>query len=76
MHILSFLSQVGLLPRSQSSQALKQGLISINDQIIFSSQQLIAGDCVCFLDQKLIYQDLYTILLHKPKGYVCSEKDE
>ena len=76
MHILSFLSQVGLLPRSQSSQALKQGLISINDQIIFSSQQLIAGDCVCFLDQKLIYQDVYTILLHKPKGYVCSEKDE
>lgn len=76
MNVASFLAQIGLVSRSQTSTFLKHWYIQINSQTIFSPVNLRHGDTILIGNQIYHYQDHYTILLYKPQGYVCSEKDE
>ncbi len=71
-----FLASCGVASRRGSETFIEQGRVEINGEIITDlSARVQPGDHVKF-DNKLLREasDL-TILLHKPKGYLCTRDD-
>lgn len=66
------------ISRSQASQLLKAGRISVNSLIIKSGAQHVTEQDSVLLDDKPLDtpgEKLYYFMLHKPQGYVCANGD-
>ena len=66
------------ISRSQASQLLKTGRISVNDQIVKSGAQHVTEQDLILLDGEPLEtpgEKFYYFMLHKPQGYVCANGD-
>lgn len=76
--INKFLSRAGVSSRRQADELIKEGRISINGEIICSVGTMVdyPSDLVSFDGEKVVLEDENVcIALHKPVGYICSNKD-
>lgn len=79
MRINKYLALCGLGSRRKVEEYIKNGLIKINNKIVFdlSTQINTKKDVVMFEDKKVTLPNSYVYYkLNKPKGYICSAKDE
>lgn len=72
-----YLADVGVGTRSEVKKLLKQGLVTINGQIVRDSSIKVnqETDKVTFKGQELLYQEFRYYMLNKPAGCVSATKD-
>lgn len=72
-----YLCELNIGSRSQMKDAIKKGLVTVNGQIIKTSDYKLdeSVDQVCFQGTPLIYQEFVYYMLHKPSGVVTANKD-
>lgn len=76
MRLDKFICESTDLTRSQAGKLIRQGIVTINDQVVKQAAlQVGANDVVCLDEQRLEIVGLRYIMLHKPAGYVCSTSD-
>ncbi|MDY5831143.1 MAG: pseudouridine synthase [Treponema sp.] len=73
-----FLSHCGVASRRASEQIILDSRVSVNGKIITSLGTKVSYDDEVLVDGKRIFPEEKKryILMYKPKGYVCSSKDE
>lgn len=78
MRVDKYLSDAGVLTRSECAKATKQGKISVNGQTVKSPSVHIDenNDEVLFCGKKVGWKKYVYIMLNKPKGYVSSTDDK
>ena len=79
MKLFKFVAASGVLSRRKSQESIKSALITVNEVVILDPFFEInpKKDIVRF-DQQIIKfnEKISTIVLNKPKGFVCSKNDE
>lgn len=77
MRLDKFLAEQTGLTRSQAGKALKQGLVTVNDEIIKTGAVKIQSSDQIYFDGELLtwVENGQYFMLHKPQGYVCSHDD-
>jgi len=77
--LFKFVAASGILSRRKSQESIKSALITVNDILVLDPFVDInpEKDIVRF-DQQIIKfnQEFFTIVLNKPKGFICSKNDE
>ena len=73
-----FLSHCGVASRRASEHIILDSRVSVNGKIITSLGTKVSYDDEVLVDGKRIFPEEKKryILMYKPKGYVCSSKDE
>lgn len=71
-----FLASCGVSSRRGSEDFIREGRVEVNGEIVTDlSSRVIAGDHVRFDGKILKSQDDITVVLNKPKGYLCTRND-
>ena len=78
MRINKYLAECGIASRRASEQIILDGRVKINGKIVVQLATEVKDSDVVTLDGKKInpVEDKVYIMLHKPKGYVCTVSDE
>lgn len=78
MRLDKYLSHTLSFSRSEARQAIKKGLVLVNQEVIFKSDFQIdeQNDLVSFLEEELEYREFVYLMLNKPKDYLSSTKDD
>ena len=77
MRLDKFIAEQTGLTRSQASKALKNGLVSVNGELVKSGSAKISKEDEIYYDgEPLTWVDEgQYFMLYKPQGYVCSHDD-
>lgn len=77
MRLDKYLSDAGVLTRTESAKAAKNGQITVNGTVTRRSSGHIdpTKDEVCYNGQRIIYREFTYIMLNKPDGYVSATDD-
>ena len=78
MKLFKVISSSGELSRRKSIDAIKEGMVTVNGQLILDPfNDVVAKDDIRLDNKKIKHNvDLTTILLNKPKGYLSTKSDE
>ena len=79
MKLHKFLSLSGVISRRKSIDAIKNALVTVNDYLVLNPfEEIDHNNSIIRLDNRIIKipSTFETIILHKPKGYICSKDDE
>ena len=78
MRLQLFMARCGFASRRASEKVILEGRVSVNGkQVSELGTKVTAGDEVTVDGKKLTLEaEKRYVLLNKPKGYVCSMKDE
>ncbi len=76
-NLTKYLSNSGIASRRQSAELIKNGQVQVNGKIELNpGRRIMENDCVVFLGKEVTPPDRrYYIMLHKPRGYVCTNED-
>ncbi|MDP5185689.1 MAG: 16S rRNA pseudouridine(516) synthase RsuA, partial [Alishewanella sp.] len=76
MRLDKFICDCTGLTRSQAGKNIRQGLVTVNDEVVKqAARQVQAADNVTLDDQPLQLIGLRYFMLHKPAGYICANDD-
>jgi 23S rRNA pseudouridine2605 synthase len=72
------LSKLGLASRSQSEQLIRQGRVTVNGEVVRAPSTWLdlRSDRIAIDGQAARAALPVYVLMHKPKGYVTTRKDE
>jgi 23S rRNA pseudouridine2605 synthase len=76
MRINKYLAQASGISRRQADFAVSQGNVRINNKLAHIGDDVKPNDQVFLEGKKLSLPGSITILLNKPKGYVCSRRGQ
>jgi len=79
MKLHKFLSLSGVISRRKSIDAIKNALVTVNNFLILNPfEEIDVNNSIVRLEDRIIKipSSFETIILHKPKGYICSKSDE
>lgn len=77
MRLDKFLSDAGILSRTESARAAKCGQISVNGVTVRRASGHVdpSRDIVCYNGRRVEYREFTYIMLNKPNGYVSATDD-
>lgn len=76
MRLNRFLSLCGLGSRRGSEEIVREGRVSVNNQRVTDlATQVNEGDEVMVDGRRVFAKEGVVIVLHKPKGYLCTRED-
>lgn len=78
MRVDKLLSNVGVASRAELKKYCKQGLISVNGEVINNPGVQVdsENDDVRFNGEKIVYREFVYIMLNKPDGYISATYDK
>lgn len=78
MRINRFVASAGIASRRKAEELVLSGKIKVNGRVVKNlATDILKNDIVTFDDNKLEPRSKYVyLMLHKPKGYICSNSDE
>ena len=79
MKLHKFLSLSGVISRRKSIDAIKNALVTVNNFLVLNPfEEIDVNNSIVRLEDRIIKipSSFETIILHKPKGYICSKSDE
>ncbi len=77
MRLDKFVAKASNVPRSKAKKLITSGLVTVDNELCKSVGLIISEQQLVSLSGKpLSYRQQRYILLNKPKGYICSTKDE
>ena len=78
MRINKYLAHCGIASRRKSEEIILDGRVTVNNEIMIDLSYLVQDSDRVEIDGDRIkvpsFQEYY--ILHKPKGYICSNSDE
>jgi len=76
MRLNKYIAKAGVTSRRKADLLIKEGLISINGEVVTNFAYQLNSDDVVTYKGKILSPELDVVyVLHKPKGYVCSNSD-
>ncbi|MET3873397.1 23S rRNA pseudouridine2605 synthase [Puniceicoccus vermicola] len=78
IRLQKFLSQSGVCSRRKAEELIREGRVEVDDRIALIGESIVAGSAVVRVDGKRIIarqQDHLTLVLNKPRHYVCTNAD-
>ena len=78
MRLDKFLANLKYGSRNEIKKLVKDGLVSVDDIIVKKYDVDINpnNNCVKVSGKEVFYKEKITIMINKPSGYICSNKDE
>ena len=78
MRVDKLLSNVGVASRAELKKYCKQGLISVNGEVINNPGVQVdsESDDIRFNGEKIVYREFVYIMLNKPDGYISATFDK
>ena len=78
MRLDKFLGNLKYGSRNDIKKLCKDGFVKVNDVIIKKADVNIDPnkDIICIYDEEVFYKESITLMMNKPKGYICSTVDE
>ena len=77
MRLNKYLAKAGIASRRKCDQFIENGKIMINGEIVTNFGYRVKGDDIVTFDGKVVSRDSDIIyILNKPKGYVCSNREQ
>ncbi len=78
MRLDRFLSDMGVLSRTETKRALREGSISVNGTVAEKSDMQInpETDRVVFSGEEIEYKQFVYVMLNKPAGYISATDDK
>lgn len=78
MRVDKLLSNVGVASRAELKKYCKQGLISVNGEVINNPGVQVdsESDDIRFNGEKIVYREFVYIMLNKPDGYISATYDK
>lgn len=77
MRLDKFLGNLGYGSRTTLKKDIKNGNVLVNNQIVFDCGMEIIPekDIVTFYEEEVFYKEKIYLMMNKPKGYICANKD-
>lgn len=77
MRLDKFLKENGICSRSEAKKILKQGLITVNDNVIKDCDYKVDenNDVVVYNGEVINYQEYVYLMVNKPAGVICATED-
>lgn len=77
MPLNKFIAHAGICGRREAAELVKQGHVTVDNEIVFEPGFKVTGNEIIKLKNKRIFvqQNLVYILLNKPKDYITTAKD-
>ncbi|MDP8215169.1 MAG: pseudouridine synthase [Candidatus Euphemobacter frigidus] len=77
IRLQKYLSQAGVASRREAERLMLRGRISVNGRVVSKPGTLVdlEDDRVELDGRKVIPQEKFYLMLHKPSGYLCALKD-
>ncbi|WP_321388883.1 pseudouridine synthase [uncultured Enterococcus sp.] len=78
MRLDKFLSETGCGSRKEVKKLLKQGIITVNNQVVKDAKSQVNEweDQVAYDGEQLHYQKYFYYMLHKPQGVISATEDK
>ncbi len=78
MRINKFLASTGVASRRKSEELIKDGRVKINGKVVFDLATSVSEKDEVMVDDEVVNVkgDMVYIMMHKPKGYICSVIDD
>lgn len=78
MRLDKFLANLKYGSRNDIKKLCKDGLVSVNDKVVKNADFNITleKDVVKVSGEEVFYKENVTLAINKPRGYICSNKDE
>ncbi|MGL4697944.1 pseudouridine synthase [Enterococcus larvae] len=78
MRLDKFLSETGCGSRKEVKKLLKQGIITVNDQVVKDAKSQVNewADQIAYDGEPLRYQKYFYYMLHKPQGVISATEDK
>lgn len=78
MRINKFLAGAGVASRRKSEELIKDGRVKVNGKVVYELSTLVSDKDEVLVDDEpvTVNSDMQYIMMHKPKGYICSVSDE
>lgn len=77
MQLSKYLTQAGVCSRRNAAQLIKSGAVTVNGTLVTEPWHIVAeGQAVKVHNRVVRLERKIYIVLHKPKGYVCTLSDE
>lgn len=78
MRLDKFLSETGCGSRKEVKKLLKQGIITVNDQVVKDAKSQVdeETDRIAYDGELLHYQKYFYYMLHKPQGVISATEDK
>ena len=77
MRIDKLLSNLKYGTRNEIKKAMKQGLLEVNGELVKDPKTNVTpeSDKIVFMNEEIYYKNPIFLMLNKPQGYVCANKD-
>lgn len=77
MRINKYLAECGVASRRACDRLIAEGRVTVNGKVAAVGEDVAAGDAVCVNGVDVVRKNVHEYyLLNKPKGYVCTVKDD
>ena len=76
-NLVKYIASAGISSRRQAGEIIRSGRVAVNGEVTFNPAHRVAPGEVVTCDGKIVLPagKKWYILLHKPRGYVCSNAD-
>lgn len=76
-NLVKYIAASGAASRRQSENFIRSGRVTVNGEVEYNpAHRVVPGEVVMLDGEKIsAAEKFYYILLHKPRGYVCSSSD-
>ncbi len=75
MRLDKYLCDTLNMTRTEAKKAISKGRVTIDGIPAKSGSLQVEGEVVCLDQEPVVYQRYFYIMLHKPNGYVCANRD-
>ena len=77
VNLVKFISASGAASRRQAETLIRSGQVTVDGSVMLNPAHRVSGDeNICLNGRKIVCTEKrWYILLHKPRGYVCSNAD-
>ena len=78
MRLDKFMSDMGVLSRSECKRAVRAGLISVNGTVALKSELPVDPDrdTIIYRGERIEYEEFTYVMLNKPQGYISATDDK
>lgn len=77
MRLDKLLAHAGFGTRKEVKKLIQSEMITVNNQVITKPEYQVNPDTdeICYMNQRVDYQEFYYVMLNKPAGIVCATED-